>query len=138
MNRLHQRKLTRQEPDSNPNARLLCHPRTGSLLTYRAICAQVRERDIRERDIRERDIGERDIRERDIRERDVGERDIRERDIQEMDIWETDFTRGYAEVLLLQIDIHDVSGCLSISQSWRHWARFCGVTSPKNSNPLRV
>ena len=79
MNRLQQRKLTRQEPDSNPNARLLCTARTGSLLTYQAIWVCLRERDIRERDIRERDIGERDIRERDIRERDIGEGDIRER-----------------------------------------------------------
>jgi hypothetical protein len=73
MNRLQQRKLTRQEPDSNPNARLLCNARTGSLLAYRAIRACLRERDIGERDIGERDIGERDIRERDIRERDIGE-----------------------------------------------------------------
>jgi len=61
MNRLQQRKLTRQEPDSNPNARLLCNARTGSLLAYRALRACLRERDIRERDIGERDIGERDI-----------------------------------------------------------------------------
>jgi len=47
--------------------------RTGSLLTYRAILARLRERDIRERDIGERDIRERDIGERDIRERDIGE-----------------------------------------------------------------
>jgi len=73
MNRLQKRKPTRQQPDSNPNARLLCNARTGSLLTYRAIRARLRERDIRERDIRERDIKERDIRERDIQERDIGE-----------------------------------------------------------------
>jgi hypothetical protein len=73
MNRLQQRKLTRQEPDSNPNARLLCNPRTGSLLAYRAIQACLRQRDIGERDIGERDIGERDI-----GERDIGERAIRE------------------------------------------------------------
>ena len=73
MNRLQQRKLTRQEPNSSPNARLLCNARSGSHLTYRAIRADLRERDIRERDIGERDIGERDIRERDIRERDIGE-----------------------------------------------------------------
>jgi hypothetical protein len=78
MNRLQQRKLTRQEPDSNPNARLLCIARTGSLLAYRAIWACLRERDIRERDIRETDIGERDIRERDIREMDIRQRAIGE------------------------------------------------------------
>ena len=68
MNRLQQRKLTRQEPDSNPNVHLLCNARTGSLLAYQAIRARLRERDIRERDIWERDIGERDIQERAIRE----------------------------------------------------------------------
>jgi hypothetical protein len=73
MNRLQQRKLTRQEPDSNPNARLLCNATTGSLLAYRAIRACLRERDIRERDIGERDIVERDIPERDILERAMGE-----------------------------------------------------------------
>jgi hypothetical protein len=73
MNRLQQRKLTRQEPDSNPNARLLCNPRIGSLLAYRAIRARLRERVIRERVIRESDIGKRDILERDIRERAIGE-----------------------------------------------------------------
>jgi hypothetical protein len=78
MNRLQQRKLTRQEPDSNPNARLLCNARTGSRLAYRAIRACLRERDIGERDIGERDIRERDIRERDIRERDIRERAIGE------------------------------------------------------------
>jgi hypothetical protein len=83
MNRLQQRKLTRQEPDSNPNARHLCNARTGSLLAYRAVRACLRERDIRERDIRERDIGERDMRERDIRERDIRVRDIRQRAIGE-------------------------------------------------------
>jgi hypothetical protein len=78
MNRLQQRKLTRQEPDSNPNARLLCNARTGSLLAYRAIWACLRERDIRERDIGEIDIGEGDIRECDIRERDIRERALGE------------------------------------------------------------
>jgi len=73
MNRLQQRILTRQEPDSNPNARLLCNARTDSLLGYRAIRACLRERDIGERDIWERDIRERDIQERDIRERAIGE-----------------------------------------------------------------
>jgi hypothetical protein len=68
MNRLQQRKHTRQEPDYNPNAHLLCNARTGSLLTYRVIQARLRERDSRERDIRGRDIGERDIRERAFRE----------------------------------------------------------------------
>ena len=83
MNRLQQRNLTRQEPDSNPNARLFCNARTGSLLAYRAIQARLRERDITERDIGERDIGARDIRERDIRERAIRERDIWERAIRE-------------------------------------------------------
>jgi hypothetical protein len=68
MNTLQQRKLTRQEPNSNPNARLICNVRTGSLLAYCAIRARLRERDIRERDIGERDIGERDIQERAIGE----------------------------------------------------------------------
>jgi len=63
MIRLQQWKLTRQEPDSNPNPPLLCNMRTGSLLAYRAIRACLRERDIGERDIWERDIRERDIRE---------------------------------------------------------------------------
>jgi len=80
MNGLQQRKLTRQEPDSNPNARLLGNMRTGSLIAYRVIRERLRERDIRGRDIGERDIGERDIQERDIRERDIQERDIRERE----------------------------------------------------------
>jgi hypothetical protein len=66
MNRLQQRKLTRQELDSNPNASLICNTRTGSLLAYRAIRARRRERDIWERDIGERDIRERDIWERAI------------------------------------------------------------------------
>jgi hypothetical protein len=48
--------------------RLLCNARTGSLITYRAIRARHREREIRERGIGGRDIGERDIRERDIRD----------------------------------------------------------------------
>ena len=87
MNRLQQRKLTRQEPDSNPNARLICNARTGLLLAYRAIRTRLRERDIGERDIGERDIGERDI----------GERDIRERDIKERDIGETVATCRFAE-----------------------------------------
>jgi hypothetical protein len=83
MNKLQQRKLTRQEPDSNPNARLLCNARTGSLFAYRAIRASLRERDLRERDIGERDIGERDIGERDIGDRDIQKRDIRERAMRE-------------------------------------------------------
>jgi len=73
MNRLQQRKLTRQEADPNPNARLHCNARTASLLAYQAIRARLRERDIGERDIGERDIGERDIWERDIQERDLRE-----------------------------------------------------------------
>jgi hypothetical protein len=73
MNRLHQRKLTIQEHDSNPNALLLCNTRTGSLLAYRAIGERLREREIRESDIMERDIGESDIRERDIPEWAIGE-----------------------------------------------------------------
>jgi len=92
MNRLQQRKLKRQESDSNRNAHLLCNPRTDSLLAYRAIWAHLRERDIREKDIRERDIRERDIWERDIWERDIWERDIRERAI-----WETVATCQFAK-----------------------------------------
>ena len=83
MNRLQQRKLTRQEPESNPIARLRCNATTASLLAYQAIRARLRERDIRDSDIGERDIGDRDIRERDIRERDIREMDICERDIRE-------------------------------------------------------
>ena len=90
MTRLQQWKLTRQEPNSNPNARLLCNARTGLLLANRAIGARLRERDTREWDIGERDIGERDIGERDIGERDIGERDIGERDIGERDNGERD------------------------------------------------
>jgi len=118
MNRLQQRKLTKQEPDSNPNARLLCNVGTGSLLAYRAIRARFRERDIRERDIRERDIGERDIWERDIRERYIQERDTWERAI-----GETVTTCRFAESLVLRIDIRRVSGCLSFPLRWRRWAR---------------
>jgi hypothetical protein len=33
VNRLQQRKLTRQEPDGNPNVHHLCNVRTGSLLS---------------------------------------------------------------------------------------------------------
>jgi len=47
--------------------------RTGSLLTYRAIRALLRERVIGERDISERDIREGDIRQRYIRKGDIGE-----------------------------------------------------------------
>ena len=72
MNRLQQRKLTRQEPDSIPNSHLLCNARTGSLLAYRAIRARAREWNMRERDIGGKDIGERDFRERDIRQMDIG------------------------------------------------------------------
>jgi hypothetical protein len=61
INRLQQKKLTRQEPDSNPTARLLCNASTGSLLTPRAVWAHLREREIGEWDIRERDIQERAI-----------------------------------------------------------------------------
>jgi hypothetical protein len=71
INRLQQGKLTRQEPNTNPNAHLHFNKRTGSLLAYRVIRARLRERDIRQRDIGEWDIGERDIRERDIRERPI-------------------------------------------------------------------
>jgi hypothetical protein len=67
-NSLQQRKLTRPEPECNTNARVVCNARTGSLFTYQAIRAFLRERDIRERD-----IGERDIMERDIRDRAIGE-----------------------------------------------------------------
>jgi hypothetical protein len=73
MNRLLQRKLTRQDPDTNPNARLLCNTRTGSLLAYPAIRARLKKRDICQGEFGERDIGERDIPERDIRERAIGE-----------------------------------------------------------------
>jgi hypothetical protein len=73
MNRLQERKLTRQELDSNLDARLLCNARTGSLLAYRAIQLRLREKDIRETNIGERDIGERDIGKRDIWARAVGE-----------------------------------------------------------------
>jgi hypothetical protein len=68
MNILQQRKHTRQEPDPNPNAPLLCDARTDSLVTYPAILVCLRVKNIRERDIRERDIQERDIQERDIGE----------------------------------------------------------------------
>jgi hypothetical protein len=90
MNRLQEKKLTRQEPDSDPNARLLGNGRTGSLLANRAIRARLTEMDIRVRYIREKDIGERDIGERELWERDILERDIRERDIGERDLWERD------------------------------------------------
>jgi hypothetical protein len=46
--------------------------RTSSLLTYQAIQARLRVRDIRERDIGERDIWKRDVRETDIQERYAG------------------------------------------------------------------
>jgi hypothetical protein len=109
MNRLQQRKLTRQEPNSNPNSRLLCNARTGSLLANPAILARLRKSRIGERD-----IWEGNIRERDIRERNILEKDIRE----------TIATCRFAEWLLLHIDIGGVSGYLSFSQSWRCWARF--------------
>jgi hypothetical protein len=67
INRLQLGKLTRQEPDTNPNAHLRFNERTGSLLAYRVIRARLRERDIRQRDIGEWDVGERDIQERPIR-----------------------------------------------------------------------
>jgi hypothetical protein len=135
MNRLQQRKLTRQEPDSNPNARLLCDARACSLLTYRAIRAPLRERDISERDIGERDIGERDIVESDIRERDIGEMDIRKRDIRERAIGESVATCRFAEYLLLHIDIRSVSGCLSFLQSWHRWARILLLHTPQELLP---
>ena len=125
MNRLQQRKLTRQEPDSNPNAHLLCNERTGSLLAYHAIQARIRERDIRERDIRERDI-----RERDIRERDIGESDIRERDIGERDIGETVATCRFTST-------SEVFPAASASRKVGNAGQaFCGVTSAKYSSPL--
>jgi hypothetical protein len=68
MNRLQERKLTRQEPDPNPNARLLCNPTTGSPIGNQAIRARLREMDIRERNILEGDIWERDIQETGIGE----------------------------------------------------------------------
>jgi hypothetical protein len=83
MNRLQQRKLTRQVHDSNPNPRLLCNARTGSLLAYRHIQGCLRAREFRQRDIEERHIGERHIGERHIGERDIQERDKRERAIAE-------------------------------------------------------
>jgi len=110
MNRLQQRKLTRQEPDPNPNARLLYNARTGSLLTYRAIRARLKEMVI-------------------------GERDIRERDIQERDIGETVATCQFAVLLLIHIDIRGVSGGLSFSQSWCCWARFLRCHKPQKLQP---
>jgi hypothetical protein len=97
MNRIQQRKLTRQEPDSNPNACLLCNARTDSLLAYRAIQAPLRERDMRERDVRERVMGKRVIRERVIGERVIGERVIGERVIWERAIRDTVATCQFAE-----------------------------------------
>jgi len=81
MNRWQKRKLTRQEPDPNPNARLLWYARTGSLLAYRAIRASLRERVIGERVVgervvRERVNGKRVIGDRVIWERVIGQRDI--------------------------------------------------------------
>jgi hypothetical protein len=107
----------------------LCNPRTGSL-TQRAIPARLWERDIWERD-----IGEWDIEERDFGERDIGERDILEGNIRETDIGETVTTCLFAEELLLHIDIRHVSGFLSISQSWRCWARFLRHHKPQNLRP---
>jgi hypothetical protein len=103
--------------------------RTGSL-TQRAIPARLWERDIRERDIGEWDIGERDF-----GERDIGERDIWEGNIRETDIGETFTTRLFVEELLLHSDIRDVSGFLSISQSWRCWARFLRHHKPQKLQP---
>jgi hypothetical protein len=76
MNRLQQKKHTRQEPDSDPNAHLVFNVRTGSLLTYRAISARHKERDSRERVCGDRVIGERVIGERALRERNILERVI--------------------------------------------------------------
>jgi hypothetical protein len=73
MNRIQQKKVTRQEPDCNPHAPLLCIERTGLVVAYRAIRVLFRERDIRETGIRERDIRDRDLRERDIRQRSICE-----------------------------------------------------------------
>jgi hypothetical protein len=87
MNTLQQRKLTREEPNSNPNARLVCNARPGSLLAYRAIWAHLRERDISGRDMGERDMGEREI----------GERDIGQWDIRQRTIWVTVATSRFAK-----------------------------------------
>jgi hypothetical protein len=46
MNSVQQRKLTRQEPNRNPNARPLCNARPGSLLAYRDNKVLLMERDI--------------------------------------------------------------------------------------------
>jgi hypothetical protein len=73
---LQQRIPIREEPDCNPNARLLCNTRPGSLLAYQATWVRLKDKDIRDRDIGERDIGERDIRERAICEMDIRERDM--------------------------------------------------------------
>jgi hypothetical protein len=134
--------------DKNPNARLLCTVRTGSLLGYGASRAHFRERDIRERDIGERDIGERDIGERDIGERDIWERDIGERDTGERDIGAG--TSGGWTVGRLSTHVDSPSSCCSTSTSKMLLAAlasrrvgaagrgFCCVTSPQNSSPLRV
>jgi hypothetical protein len=118
-----QRKLTRQQPDSNPNARLLCNARTGSLLAYQAIRPYLRARAKRERDIGERDIGERDIPERDIRER------ASARPSPPNDSPSSCCSTSTAEVFLA------ASASRSIDAAGQS---FCGVTSPKNSSPLRI
>jgi hypothetical protein len=73
MNTSQQSTLTRQDPDSNPNARFLCNAGAGSRLAYRDIRVRIREKDIRERDISERDTGGRNMEEMDIQEMDIGE-----------------------------------------------------------------
>jgi hypothetical protein len=72
---------------------------------------------------------------RDIRERDIGERDVLERDIREMDIGETVTTWRFAKLLLLHIDIRDVSGCLRVSQSRHCCAKFLWSHKPQKLGP---
>jgi len=50
MNRVQQKKFTRQQHDSSSNTLLLCSARIDSLLAYRAIRASHRERGVRGRD----------------------------------------------------------------------------------------
>jgi len=94
--------------------------RSGSLLAYSAIQADLRDRDIGEREITERHIGERDIQQRDIGARGIGENVA---------------TCRFDQQLLIQIHIRGVSGCLSFSQSWHRRAGFLRCHKPPMLHP---
>jgi len=60
----------------------------------------------------------------------------REWHIMVTDIRETVATCQFAQQLLIPIHIQRVCSCLSFSQSWHCWARFCDIPCPTTSSSL--